>query len=503
MVFRGFGYGVDGSAASVSKAPVSGLAAQLDALVECYCEGMCILCSWWSELLWSKAICSILAYSGCERKGKRKTKEAFNFNTLDSSEGCEGKIYGLLQMREQMLKLLDQKRKAVVDEDGKGLHLIHLLLISASSIDENNLELAVENLSELYQNVSLNGDSVQRVAAHFADGLVARLLTRKSPFYDMIMKEPTPEEEFMAFTELYRVSPCFQFAHFTANQAIIEAFEKDEDNNNSSLHVIDFHVSYGFQWPSLIQSLSKKATGANRISLRMTGFGRSYEELQETEARLLSFAKGFRNLVFEFQGLSRGSKLINLRKRKNETVVVNLVFHLNTLNSFMEISETLRSVHSLKPSIVVLVEEEGSRTPRSFLSRFMESLHYFAAMFDSLDDCLPLDSSERLSIEKNHLGKEIKKVMNYEKDDTNCPRYEKMETWKGRMDGHGFAGLKLSSKSMIQAKLLLKIRTHYSPIQLEGEIHGGFRVFDRDDERAISLGWLDTCLITASAWQCV
>ncbi|KAI8019682.1 GRAS family protein RAM1 [Camellia lanceoleosa] len=208
---------------------------------------------------------AIVTDSGCERKRKRKTKEAFNFNTLDSSEGCEGKIYGLLQMREQMLKLLDQKRKAVVDEDGKGLHLIHLLLISASSIDENNLELAVENLSELYQNVSLNGDSVQRVAAHFADGLVARLLTRKSPFYDMIMKEPTPEEEFMAFTELYRVSPCFQFAHFTANQAIIEAFEKDEDNNNSSLHVIDFDVSYGFQWPSLIQSLSEKATGANQI----------------------------------------------------------------------------------------------------------------------------------------------------------------------------------------------------------------------------------------------
>ncbi|THG14511.1 scarecrow-like protein 21 [Camellia sinensis] len=446
---------------------------------------------------------AIVTDSGCERKRKRKTKEAFNFNTLDSSEGCEGKIYGLLQMREQMLKLLDQKRKAVVDEDGKGLHLIHLLLISASSIDENNLELAVENLSELYQNVSLNGDSVQRVAAHFADGLVARLLTRKSPFYDMIMKEPTPEEEFMAFTELYRVSPCFQFAHFTANQAIIEAFEKDEDNNNSSLHVIDFDVSYGFQWPSLIQSLSEKATGANRISLRITGFGRSYEELQETETRLVSFAKGFRNLVFEFQGLLRGSKLINLRKRKNETVAVNLVFHLNTLNSFMKISETLRSVHSLKPSIVVLVEEEGSRTPRSFLSRFMESLHYFAAMFDSLDDCLPLDSSERLSIEKNHLGKEIKKVMNYEKDDTSCPRYEKMETWKGRMEGHGFAGLKLSSKSMIQAKLLLKIRTHYCPIQLEGEIHGGFRVFDRDDERAISLGWQDRCLITASAWQCV
>ncbi|CBI18535.3 unnamed protein product, partial [Vitis vinifera] len=326
-------------------------------------------------------------------------------------------------MREQMLKL-DHKRKGVV-EDGKGLHLIHLLLITATAVDENNVSVAAENLRELYQSVCLNGDSVQRVVAYFADGLAAKLLTRKSPFYDMIMKEPTPEEEFLAHTDLYRVSPYYQFAHFTANQAIIEAFEEEEENNNRALHVVDFDVSYGFQWPSLIQSLAEKATSGNRISLRITGFGRSLDELQETETRLISFSKAFRNLVFEFQGLLRGSKLTNLRKKKNETVAANLVFHLNTLTSFLKISETLKSVHSLNPSIVILVEQEGSRSPQSFLSRFMESLHYFAAMFDSLDDCLPLEKS------------------------------------------------------------------------------GGFRVFERDDERAISLGWQDRCLITASAWHCI
>ena len=58
---------------------------------------------------------------------------------------------------------------------------------------------------------------MQRVVAYFADGLGARLLTKKSPFYDMIMKEPTSEEEFLAFIEIYRVSPYYQFAYFTAN----------------------------------------------------------------------------------------------------------------------------------------------------------------------------------------------------------------------------------------------------------------------------------------------
>ncbi|PSS00153.1 DELLA protein [Actinidia chinensis var. chinensis] len=450
---------------------------------------------------------AIVTNSGCERKRKRKRKEAVVLinPSIDLNEGCEGKIFGLLQMREQMLKLDHHKRKAVLVEDhGKGLHLIHLLLISATSIDENNNDSAIETLTELYQNVSLTGDSVQRVAAYFADGLVARLLTRKSPFYDMIMKKTTHEEEFLAYTELYRVSPYYQFAHFTVNQAIIEAFEEEEERNNRSLHVIDFDISYGFQWPSLIQSLSDKATSTNRISLRITGYGRTLEELQETETRLVSFAKGFRNLVFEFQGLLRGgSKLVSLRKRKNETIAVNLVFYLTTLNSFSKVSDTLNSVHSLNPSIVVVVEEESKRNPRSFLSRFMESLHYFAAMFDSLDDCLPLDSTERLCIEKNHLGREIKSVMDYDKDDINCMRYERAETWKGRMESHGFVGLKLSSKAMIQAKLLLKIRSHYCPIQLDGENNGGFRVFDRDDGKGLSLGWQDRCLTTASAWQCI
>ncbi|KAI9201719.1 hypothetical protein LWI28_028093 [Acer negundo] len=443
---------------------------------------------------------AIVADSCNKRKRKRTRTTTLNPNLNHSChEGFEGKIFGLLQMRDQMLKL-ETRRKGVVEE-GKGLHLIHLLLITATAVDENNLDLALENLNELYQTVSLTGDSVQRVVAYFTDGLAARLLTRKSPFYDMIMKEPTIEQEFSAFTDLYRVSPYFQFAHFTANQAIIEAFEKEEENNNRALHVIDFDVSYGFQWPSLIQSLSEKATTSNRISLRITGFGRSMEELQETESRLTSFAKGFRNLVFEFQGLLRGSKLINLRKKKNETVAVNLVFHLKNLNNSFKISDTLKSVHSLNPSIVVLVEQEGTKNPRSFLSRFMESLHYFAAMFDSLDDCLPQESTERLGIEKNHLGKEIKGMLNYDKEE--AIRYEKMESWKTRMERHGFEGMKISSKSLIQAKLLLKIRTtHYCPLQIDGE-NSGFKVFERDNGRAISLGWQDRCLLTASAWFCV
>ncbi|XP_050366024.1 GRAS family protein RAM1-like [Argentina anserina] len=468
---------------------------------------------------------AIVTNSAHERMKKRKRRDNIDNSDLSSStyESSDGKIFRLLQMREQMLKLDHKKKRGgrggnncyndnniydpVGDEDGKGLQVIRMLLITATAVNENNVSSALENLAELYKSVSLCGDSVQRVVAYFADVLAARLLTRESPFYDMISKEPTYEEEFVAFTALYKVSPYYQFAHFTANQAIIEAFEKEEDKNNRSLHVIDFDVSYGFQWPSLIQSLSEKGSSGSEISLKITGFGRSLDELRETENRLLHFSKGCRNLVFEFQGLLHGSNLINLRRKRNETIAVNLVFHLNSLNNNMKISDSLKSVHLLNPSIVMLVEQEGSRSPRSFLSRFMESLHYFAAMFDSLDDCLPLESAERLNIEKNHLGKEIKSMLNYENIKEDHRKTEKStETWKARMESHGFEGINLSSKSKIQARLLLKIRTHYSPLQFEEESStstaAGFRVFERDDGRTLSLGWQDRYLLTVSAWHC-
>lgn len=482
------------------------------------------------EDLLSLSLAVVSSCGGEAKLRKRRRDDHFfiNLNHCDGQAGDEdGKVFDLLQMREEMLNTAaaaSSKRKPVdIHEDGRPLKLIHLLLLTATTVDENNVASALENLCELYRSVSLTGDSVQRLVAYFADGLAARLLTQNSPFFDTIMKQPTGKEEFLAVTDLYRVSPYYQFAHFTANQAILEAFEREEGLNPRSLHVIDFDVSYGFQWPSLIQSLSEKATTGDQISLRLTGFGTSMEELKETESRLVRFSKGFENLVFEFQGLLRDSKVINPRRKKQETVAVNLVFHLNTLNSASKISETLKSVHALKPSVVTLVEQERCQTPQSFLSRFMESLHYFSAMFDSLDDCLPVDSAERHRIERNHLGREIKWMLNYDKWDRstknvngggsgnndpnyNFARYERMETWKGRMEEHGFEGMKMSSKSLMQAKLLLKIRANnYCPLQVEGENsnNGGFRVIERDQGRALSLGWQDRCLMTASAWYCV
>lgn len=409
----------------------------------------------------------------------------------------DDKYLSLLQARYKMLQNHPLRNKQGI-EDGKGLQLIHLLLISATSIDSNNTSSALDSLTKLYYNASLKGEPIQRVTAYFADALVAKLLTPKSSFYDMIIANPIPQEKFSSFTYLYRASPYYQFAHFTANQAIIEAFEHDELNNDSkSLHVVDFDVSYGFQWPSLIQSLSDKATNKSKISFKLTGYGENVKELEETEMRLCSFANGCPNVEFEFNGaLQEKVPLSKIKITKKETLVVNVVFHQLD-------HSTLRDIHALNPSLLILVEKEESITSRNFLSRFMESLHYFAAMFDSLDDCLPMESVERLSIEKNHLGREIKKLV-VSNEDVNenyisCNnKFGKMESWKERMKKSRFEGVNLSSRSVSQAKLLIKIKSHCSNTN-----EGGFRILEGDDGKSLGLGWQDRNLITASAWKCM
>lgn len=443
-------------------------------------------------------------------KMKRKAKDdheysnpACNVVTTTMQDVEDTKFFNLLHTRDQMLKHDPKRSNGALQGTTNGLQLIHQLLFAATAIDENNTGSAVDALHEIYKNASFHGDSIQRVVAYFADALSARIPSPRSPLHRSIVASPsTPEEEFSAFTELYRASPYYQFAHFTANQAIVEAFENEEKRNGGRIHVIDFDVSHGFQWPSLIQSLSDKGTSSEPISLRITGFGRSVDELEETEMRLVSFASGCDNLLFKFEGVLRGSSTYNnIRIEKYATLVVNLVFYLQKLRSSKEMHDTLATIHSLHPSLVVLIEREGyNRSPRSFASRFMESLHYYAAMFDSLNECLPPESAERLSIEKNHLGREIKCGMDQEDGEGHEFKVEEISL-KQRMERLGFEEMKLSSRTVSQAKLLLKIKSHGSTMGC-GSNCGGFRVLVRDEGREISLGWQERLLITASGWSC-
>ncbi|KAJ6681794.1 SCC1 / RAD21 FAMILY MEMBER [Salix koriyanagi] len=132
--------------------------------------------------------------NGADMNMKRKrSREDHVLNPLmNSYEGCsEGKIYRLLRMREQMIKL-DDKKKAVVEDFGKRLHLIHLLRITSTEADESNVGSALENLKELYQSVSLIGANTPefRVISTPAAKEHARVLRKRKCLFDDVVVFP-------------------------------------------------------------------------------------------------------------------------------------------------------------------------------------------------------------------------------------------------------------------------------------------------------------------------
>ncbi|GLJ39892.1 hypothetical protein SUGI_0815800 [Cryptomeria japonica] len=399
----------------------------------------------------------------------------------------------------QSRNLVQQKKKVVKEaERSPGLQLICLLLNCASSIAENKKDMAENLLRRLYSRVSKSGNSIERVAAHFAEALSAKLKSPTPLFKNRVVAGDPDQLQSEAHIAFYRVSPFYQFAHLTANQAIIEAFE-----GKKKLHIVDFDISHGIQWSSLIQSLSEEE---DVPSLRISGFGRDVNVLKATGIRLTGFAHSCGLTSFEFhpflEDTSKGISIESLQIKEDETVAVNLVLYLNKLASSQTLlCSRLRSIESLRPKIVVVVEHEASQSPTTFLSRFMESLHYYAALFDSMDECLPLQSAERLRIETFHLGEQIKNSIRDDGVGKMMGRretHDKWETWKGRMERGGFAQVGFSSRSVSQAKLLLQSRQHCS--SFEGG--GGFKLLQKDLGRTLSLAWQDRQLILASVWRC-
>ncbi|KAL3677027.1 hypothetical protein R1sor_026975 [Riccia sorocarpa] len=373
--------------------------------------------------------------------------------------------------------------------EAHGLQLVHLLLRCAAATAKEDTEMARRILGELYQGASMYGDSMQRVAAYFAEGLAARVVKKDSPAYCSLMVQPSTEDYFSAFTTLYKVSPYFQFAHFTANQAILEAME-----GQRYVHVIDLDIMQGFQWPTLIQAFASRPGGPPH--LRITGVGKRVDLLQETGKRLASFAESF-NVSFEFQYLVEENleRLTpsSFSPRQTEAFAVNSVLQLHRmlcpsfgekLHNFMC---NLRQ--GLNPCVMTVVEQEANHNTATFLGRFMEALHYYSATFDSLDASLPQQNEDRVKVEQLIYAQQIRNIVACEGGDR-TERHEPVESWTNRMEMAGWYPIPLSAYAISQAKLLLQ----YCPCE-------GYRLDERNG--ALSLGWQERHLLTASAWAYV
>eukprot|EP00249_Psilotum_nudum_P022427 c28514_g1_i2 orf=814-3042(-) len=393
---------------------------------------------------------------------------------------------GLLQ---QQQTTIGQPFQATADVTGQPQQL---LIDCAAAIAENKIELASSIVTKLKEVVSTYGDPMQRLAAYMVEGLVARIESSGHCLYMASKCKDPPLTEIVTATQvLYQVCPYLKFGYMAANGAIAEAF-KDEDE----VHIIDFEIGEGSQWLALIKAFAARRGGPPKV--RITGvddpkLSANPGGLQVVGKRLaeLAYSEG---VPFDFHPVAVNVSEVQpwmLERRSGKALAVNFAFQLHHMPDESVCTTNprdrlLQMVRALEPKVVTLIEHEANTNTAPFYPRFLETLSYFTAVFESLDVSLPRESRDRVNVEQICLARDIVNIIACEGAER-VQRYELAGKWRARMTMAGFRPCPLSSYINSTIKPLLQ---KYS---------NNYRL--REEGGALHLGWLDRILIVASAWQ--
>ncbi|CAL5200149.1 unnamed protein product [Lathyrus oleraceus] len=370
-----------------------------------------------------------------------------------------------------------------------------LLVLCAQAVSGNDNRTANELFKQIRQHSSPSGDASQRLAHYYANAIEARMVgagTGTQILY-MSQKMINAADYLKAYQVFISVCPYKKFAHFFANKMILKTAETAE-----TLHIIDFGILYGFQWPILIKFLSERVGGPPK--LRITGIEypqagfRPAERIEETGRRLANYCQRF-NVSFEYKAVpSRNWETIqvqDLNIKSNEVVAVNCLIRFKNLHDeTIEVNSpkdaVLKLIRKINPSIFVQSIVNGSYNAPFFATRFKESLFHYSAMYDMFDTLIPRKNEWRLTIERELLGREIMNVVACEGFER-VERPESYKQWQVRNLRAGLRQLPLDKEIMV--KFRGKLREWY---------HKDF-VFDEDNNWMLQ-GWKGRILYASACW---
>lgn len=393
---------------------------------------------------------------------------------------------------------LEVGRQCKEDEDAS-IRLVHLLITCTSAIETGDYSIAQGNLSEARKILGEipTSTGIGRVGKHFIDALVQRLF----PAYPHAAPpSPSPSTSIDLHNNFYDAGPYLKFAYSTANQAILKAIK-----GYNHVHIIDFSLMQGLQWPALMDVFSAREGGPPK--LRITGIGPNpiggRDELHEVGIRLAKYAHSV-GIDFTFQGvcvdqLDRLCDWMLLKPIKGEAVAINSILQLHRLlvdpdaNPVVPapIDILLKLVIKINPMIFTVVEHEADHNRPPLLERFTNALFHYATMFDSLEAMHRCTSGRDItdSLTEVYLRGEIFDIVCGE-GSARTERHELFGHWRERLT---YAGLTQVWFDPDEVDTLKDQLIHVT--SLSGS---GFNILVCDG--SLALAWHNRPLYVATAW---
>ncbi|CAH8282496.1 unnamed protein product, partial [Eruca vesicaria subsp. sativa] len=374
-----------------------------------------------------------------------------------------------------------------------------LLLSCAQAVSVNDHRRAEGLLKLVRQHSSSYGDGTERLAHYFANSLEARLAGTGTQVYTALSSKKTSAADMLKAYQTYvSVCPFKKIGIVFANHSIQQMAKKIMPN---TIHIIDFGISYGFQWHSLIHRLHWRR--GSSCKLRVTGIDlpqrgfRPANGVIETGHRLAKYCKKL-NVPFEYNAIAQKwetIKLEDLKLQEGEFVAVNSLFRFrNLLDETVAVDSprdvVLRLIQKIRPNIFIPSILSGSYNAPFFVTRFREVLYHFSSLFDMCDTNLTREDPMRVVFEKEFYGREIMNVVACE-GTARVERPESYKQWQSRMVRAGFRQLPVE-KELVQ-KLRLMVEKDYKS-----------KEFDVDQDGNWFLqGWKGRLVYASSFWVSV
>ncbi|XP_065879385.1 scarecrow-like protein 14 [Euphorbia lathyris] len=385
------------------------------------------------------------------------------------------------------------RRLASNDPSREMIDLSTQLIHCAQAAGSGDQTTAYEQLKLIKLHSSPFGNGNQRLAHYFAKALETRLAgSAKSSRTSLLGAGSTAADILRAYQFYVSICPFRKMTNFFTNRTIAEAAEKA-----TTLHIIDFGISYGFQWPCLIYRLSTRPGGPPKIRITgidfpQTGF-RPAERVEETGRRLKKLADKL-NVPFEFNAIAQkwdSIKIEDLKIEKDEAVAVCCMNRLKNLpDDTIQLNSprdaVLNLIKSINPDVFVHGIVNGNYNAPFFVSRFREALFHFSAIFDMLEGISEREDEERMVFERELIGKDVMKVIAYEGVERN-ERPETYKQWQMRNCRMGFEQVSLKKEIMKRVR------------NIKNDYHKDF-VIDEDGSWML-MGWKGRITHAISVWK--
>ncbi|GKB36563.1 DELLA protein RGL2-like protein [Tanacetum coccineum] len=382
------------------------------------------------------------------------------------------------------------------DDETKDVELLLTLLISAEKTGQRQFDHASKLIDLCNKLSSSEGNTVERLVYYFSEGIREKINREMGKvtgegFDNMNMNDLqraliSVDAGVLAF---HQKQPLFQVCEFSAMQTIIEHVR-----GARKVNVIDLEIRSGMQYTVLMQAL-KSQCGWDIECLKITAVGTRLEsKLKDICNCLADFAKSM-NIPFSFK-IVMVTDLLNFNKDlleldDDEKIAINSAYFLSTLIVKPDrLDHLMRQIRKINPCITLISEIEANHTSPVFVTRFIEALFFYGALFDSVSDCSADDYLNRKVSESVFYGQPIRNIVAAEGDER-TGRHVTISVWRAFFARFGMLEVKLSDASLNEAKLII---TNFDSRQ-SCMLHV--------DGRCFVVGWKDVPVFSVSAWKFV